>query len=174
MPLSSACVTATVSGKKQTWRFSGVTSVEHVLSLNLNSTAAGGADLVNGARNQPDRITLSVIETDAAGGPGCSARMLEDLGNLKRQRILCRVSTSLGTWKKMLLTEISATRDDENQEGWRGSLVFTQYLPSGGDSASGAKTADNSSVRKNTGVLSARQVAGSAFLQLLRRAGIEI
>ena len=40
MALSSACVTAAVSGKKQTWRFAGVTSMEHVLSLDLASTAS--------------------------------------------------------------------------------------------------------------------------------------
>ncbi len=172
MAVSFAYVTATVSGKKRTWHFTGVTAAEHALSLNLNTAASQGTDLVNGARNQPDRITLSVIETDAARGPGRSAALLEDMDTLKRNRILCRVTTPLGTCRKMLLTEVTAARDSEVQEGWRGTLVFTECLSSGKET-SAAKTADNSSARRNTGSAAARKVTGSAFLQLLERAGVK-
>ena len=73
---SSAYVTCVSAGKKYTWRFTGVTSVSHELSLNLETASAQGADIVNGARNRPDRVTLSVLETDAAHSAGWSARML--------------------------------------------------------------------------------------------------
>ncbi len=173
MALSSAYVTAAVSGKKQTWRFAGVTSMEHVLSLDLDSTASREKETVTGARNRPDRITLSVVETDTARGAGRSACLLEDMNALKRNRIPCRVLTTLGTYRNMLLTEITAVRDSEIQDGWRGTLVFTECGSPGKDT-SGAKPAGNSSVRKNTGTAAARKVTGSAFLQLLQRAGVNL
>ena len=173
MAVSSACVTGTVGGKKQTWHFTGVTSIEHALTLGLNSTASQGTDVINGARNQPDRLTLSVIETDAARGSGWSARMLADMDSLKRNRVLCRVTTSMGTYRKMLLTEITAAQDEENQDGWKGTLAFTEYISSAGKDTSGTKTSNNSSTRKNTGTAAAQKLTQSAFLQLLHRAGIK-
>ena len=168
---SSAYVTCVYAGKKYTWRFTGVLSVSHELSLNLETASAQGADIVNGARNRPDRVSLSVLETDAAHGAGWSARMLEAMAALKKNRILCRVVTSMGAYPQMLLTEISATQDGENQYGWQGSLSFTEYVP--GTEASAEKTADNSSVRTNTGSGTARRLTGTPFQQLLRRAGIK-
>ena len=173
MAVSSACVTGTVGGKKQTWHFTGVTAIEHALSLSLNSTASQGADVINGARNQPDRLTLSVIETDAARGTGWSARMLADMDSLKRNRVLCRVTTSMGTYRKMLLTEITAAQDEENQDGWKGTLQFVEYVPATDQKESGKKTGNNSSTRKNTGTVAVQKLTESAFLQLLRRAGIK-
>ena len=146
---SAAYVTARVNGAPCTWHFTGVTAIEHSLSLSLGSTAAQGADLVNGARNQPDRVTLTVIETDAEHSPGWSSRMLAAMAGLKRERMLCSVVTSMGTYTDMLLTEITATQDEENQCGWSGSLAFTQYVPS--DGANMVKTNDNSSAREHTG-----------------------
>ena len=168
---SSAYVTCVYAGKKYTWRFTGVTSVSHELSLNLETASAQGADIVNGARNRPDRVSLSVLETDAAHSAGWSARMLEAMASLKKNRILCRVVTSMGAYPRMLLTEISATQDEENQYGWQGSLSFTEYVPAA--EASAEKTADNSSVRTNTGSGTARKLTGSPFQQLLQRAGIK-
>ena len=173
MAVSSAYVTAAVGGKKQTWHFTGVTSIEHALSLNLNSTASGGTDVISGARNRPDRVTLSVIETDAARGAGGFARILADLDTLKRNRTLCRVVTSMGTYRKMLLTEITAAQDEENQCGWKGTLVFTESDQSAGKDTSGTKTNNNASTRKNTGTTAAKKLTESAFLQLLQRAGIK-
>ena len=117
---SSAYVSCTVGGKKYRYRFTGVTSVEHSLTLNL--------DVVNGARNKPDRVTLSVIETDAEHMPGWAADMLEAMDALKRNRVLCKVVTSMGTYRKMLLTEISAKQDENCQDGWSGTLAFTEYV----------------------------------------------
>ena len=169
---SSAYVTCTAGGKTTAWHFTGVTAIEHHFSLNLESMASRGADLVNGARNRPDRVTLSVIETDAAGGAGRSARMLAAMKTLKKNRTLCRVVTSMGSYKQMLLTEITAAQDEENQCGWKGTLVFEEYVPAAEDTASG-KTNTNSSARKNTGSAgNVTKLTGTAFQQLLQRSGI--
>ena len=170
---SAAYVPARVNDEPCAWHFTGVTAIEHNLSLSLNSTAVQGADLINGARNQPDRVTLTVIETDAEHSPGWSARMLAAMAGLKRKRMLCGVVTSMGSYTDMLLTEITATQDEENQCGWSGSLTFTQYVPS--DGGGSVKTNDNSSARQNTGFTgTVKKVTESAFLQLLQRANINV
>ena len=168
---STAYVTCTVSGKTYTWHFTGVTSIEHNLALNLDNTSSQGMDIVNGARNLPDQVTLSVLETDAEHPAGWAARMLEAMASLKKQRILCRVVTSMGSYDNMLLTEITATQDEENQEGWSGSLTFMEYLPVTAETAAEVKANDNSSTRKNTGSAGTKKVTGTVFQQLLDRAG---
>ena len=170
---STAYVTCTTGGKTSRYYFTGVTSIEHNLSLNLESTSSQGTDMVNGARNKPNQITLSVMETDAAHKAGWSARMLEDMNALKRNRTLCKVVTSMGTYPQMLLTEISAKQDEENQDGWSGTLTFVEYIPAGNGSSGAKKTSNNSSTRKNTGSAGSRKVADSPFLQLLQRAGVK-
>lgn len=174
MSTSSAYVTCTVSGKTYTWHFTGVTEIGHNLALNLDNTASQGMDIVNGARNLPDQVTLSVIETDAEHPAGWAARMLEAMASLKKQRILCRVVTSMGSYDNMLLTEITATQDEENQYGWAGSLAFMEYIPVTEENAQAVKENNNSSVRKNTGSTgSSRKISGTPFEQLLQRAGIK-
>ena len=150
-----------------------MTSIEHSLSLNLEKDSAQGSDIVNGARNKPDRVTLSVIETDAEHASGWAARMLEAMAALKKNRVPCRVVTSLGTYRRMLLTEISAKQDEENQCGWSGTLTFAEYISSGDKKTSGTKTKNNSSTRRNTGSAGSRKITGSPFQQLLQRAGIQ-
>ena len=167
---STAYVTCTIGGKKRTWHFTGVTAIEHHLALNLDSKASQGTDLVNGARNLANRVTLSVVETDTEHPAGWAARMLEAMAALKKGRYLCRVVTSMAAYSRMLLTEISATQDEENQYGWSGTLTFTEYIPVNEEKAKAAKTRTNSSVRKNTGSTGA--AAASPFLQLLKKAGI--
>ena len=169
---SSAFVSCTIGGKKYKWHFTGVLSVEHSLSLNLEKDSAQGADIVNGARNLPDRVTLSVVESDAEHSSGWSARMLEAMAALKKNRILCRLATPMGTCKRMLLTEITATRDENTPCGWSGSLAFCEYVPASNASSSSAKTNNNSSTRKNTGTGSAKKLTGTPFQQLLQRAGV--
>ena len=60
---SSAYVTCTSGGKTYTWHFTGVTEIEHNLALNLNNKASQGADIVNGARNLANQVTLTVVES---------------------------------------------------------------------------------------------------------------
>ena len=126
---SSAYVSCVYGGSTYTWHFTGVTAIEHTLALNLDNTSSQGTDIVNGARNQPDQVSLSVVETDTAHADGWAARMLEAMAALKKNRILCRLVTSMGSYDRMLLTEITATQDGDNQDGWSGQLLFTEYLP---------------------------------------------
>ena len=171
MSNSSAYVTCTVGGNTYTYHFTGVTEIEHNLALNLDNTESQGLDIVNGARNLPNQVTLSVVETDVEHTPGWAARMLETMAALKKQRTLCRVVTSLASYDNMLLTEITATQDGENQFGWSGSLVFMEYIPVTEENAEDVKANNNSSVRTNTG--NAGKLSGSTLVRLLQRAGIK-
>ncbi len=170
---SIAYVTCVVAGKTYTYHFTGVTAIEHNLALNLNNEASEGSDIVNGARNLANQVTLSVVETDAEHTSGWAARMLECMTALKKKRVLCKVVTSMATYEDMLLTEITATQDEENQFGWSGTLAFMEYIPVTEENAESVKTNDNSSVRKNTGSGSAKKIAGSPLQQLLASAGIK-
>ena len=168
---SSAYVTCKTGGKKYTWHFTGVTVIEHNLALNLDNKSSQGADIVNGARNLANQVTLSVVETDVEHAPGWSARMLEAMASLKKQRELCRVVTSMASYDNMLLTEINATQDEENQFGWSGSLAFMEFIPVTEENAEAVKANNNSSVRTNTG--NAGKISGSTLSQLLQRSGVK-
>lgn len=171
---SVAYISCKVGGKTFKYRFTGVTSVEHNLALNLDKDASQGSDIVNGARNQPNQVTLSVVETDAEHPAGWAARMLECLAAMKKGRYLCRVVTSMATYTRMLLTEISAVQDEENQYGWSGTLTFVEYIKPSSKKAGSDKSSNNSSSRKNTGTTgSTAKLTGSPFLQLLQRAGVK-
>ena len=167
---STAYVSCTVNGKAYQYYFTGVTSIEHSLTLNLEKDSSQGTDIVNGARNKPNQVTLSVIETDAEHMPGWAADMLSAMNSVKSGRYLCKVATSMGTYRNMLLTGITATQDGENQCGWSGSLTFVEYVPE--NKKKKKKEQNNSSTRKNTGSAGTRQVSGGALEQLLRRAGV--
>ena len=137
-----------------TYTFTGVLSVKHEYSLKLqtDSSSASGDDYINGARNQPDKVILYVMETD-----------------IKRNRYLCTLVTSALTYTGMLLSGLSVTEDEKNQFGWQGTLTFTQYKPS----AAVQKTNDNSSAAKHTGSTGQIQsVTGDALRQMLQRAGV--
>ena len=169
---STAYVTCRVGSNTYTYHFTGVTSIEHNLALNLDNKASQGTDIVNGARNLSNQVTLSVVETDVEHSPGWAARMLEAMASLKKNRILCRVVTSMAAYDQMLLTEITATQDEDNQFGWTGTLTFMEYIPVTEANAEEVKTNNNSSVRTNTGSGSAKKISGTAFQQLLLRSGV--
>ena len=170
---STAYVTCTIGGKTYTYHFTGVTAIEHNLALNLNNEASEGTDIVNGARNLANQVTLSVVETDTEQTAGWAARMLEAMTALKKKRVLCKVVTSMATYDRMLLTEINATQDEENQFGWTGSLAFMEYIPVTEENAEAVKANSNSSVRTNTGSSGAGKISGSPLLQMLARAGVK-
>ncbi len=165
---SSAYVRCQSGGKTRIYYFTGVTSIEHNLSLNLEKDSSQGSDIINGARNKPNQVSLSVVETDAEHSAGWSAKMLGDMVSLKENRSLCTVVTSMATYKQMLLTEINATQDEENQYGWSGTLVFTEYIPVTGGNSSSGKSKNNSSTRKNTGSTGSKKVL-TPFQQLLSK-----
>jgi hypothetical protein len=88
--------------------------------------------------------------------------------SLKKQRVLCKVVTSMATYDQMLLTEINATQDEENQDGWSGSLAFMEYVPVTEENAEEIKENNNSSVRTNTGSTGTKKVL-SPFQTLLSK-----
>ena len=165
-------MTCVNGGNTYQYYFTGVTSIEHSLTLNLEKDTSEGTDIVNGARNKPNQVTLTVIETDAEHTSGWAAGMLEAMAAIKKNRVLCKVITSMGTYQRMLLTEISAKQDEENQDGWSGSLTFVEYVSSGSQKTGSKKTKNNSSTKKNTGTAGSKKITGSPFQQLLQRAGI--
>ena len=154
-----------------TYSFTGVLSVKHEYSLKLqtDSNSASGADYINGARNQPDKVVLSVMETDIGHMDGWANRMLQAMESIKRNRILCTVATPALTYTGMLLSGLSVTEDEKNQFGWQGTLTFTQYAAS----AAVQKTNDNSSAARHTGSSGQVQsVTGDALARMLQRAGV--
>ena len=184
MPKSTAYFTA--QGINYTYRFCGVTEIEYNFALNIDADTSQGGDIIHEARRLPNRIRLSVVETDVASRPGWAASMLAALDSIRRNRVLCRLTTDMGSWDKMLISEITATHDELNQYGWARDIVFTQYIPrseqyysssssgmADSRTASTRKTSNNSSTKKNTGTKAAATSAtGSAVSEILSRAGI--
>ena len=154
-----------------TYTFSGVTSVQHSFSLKLQTKqeAEAGYDYINGARNQPDKVVLSVVESDVGRPAGWSDRMIQAMESVKRARTLCQVVTSAKTYTNMLLSDFTATVDEESQSGWHGTLTFTQYDPVN----AAVRTNDNSSRAVHVGSTgTARTVSGVNLADLLARAGV--
>ncbi len=167
----ASSVTVRVPAYGYTYSFSGVLSVKHEFSLKISTDAesAYGSDYINGARNQPDRVILTVLESDVGHLSGWSDRMLQAMEALKRTRTLCNVVTPAKTYSAMLLSEFVATLDESSQSGWKGTLTFTQYIPP----AVPEKINDNSSTTKHTGSTgSVKTVTASQLKQILQRAGI--
>ncbi len=112
--------------KRYTYRFVGVTKIEHSLSLDTSPDDEASGK-VNNAVNLPDQVALSVVENDVAHGVGGAAGLLAALGNIKRKRYLCTVVTDLAVYHNMLLAEITAKQSAEFQHGWEGEVLFIRY-----------------------------------------------
>ena len=158
------------------YRFCGVTSIRHILSLQVASNAESATEpgFVNGAKPQPNKVTLSVVETDLEQS-GRAARMIEVLDAVWRNRALCRVITSVRTYDNMLLSEITATQDETSPHGWTGTLTFTQATTvtwnpkAAGSGASASRSAAYPNTNGSTAVST-----GTALDQVLARAGIGV
>ena len=95
--------------------------------------------------------------------------MLQAMEAIKRTRTLCNVITPAKTYSAMLLSEFVATVDESSQSGWKGKLIFVQYVPP----AVQEKTADNASTAVHTGSTGTVQtVSGTSLQNLLDRAGV--
>jgi hypothetical protein len=173
-----------------------VTEIEYNFALNIDADTSQGGDIINEARRLPNQIRLSVVETDVEASPGWAASMLSALDSIRRNRVLCRLTTDMGSWDRMFIAEITATQDEMNQYGWAGDIVFMQYIPhseqyytdtsGGGGASTGSsttstrKTENNSSTKKNTGTKAAASTVSSAaasavsgaLATVLGRAGI--
>ncbi|MBR4552061.1 MAG: hypothetical protein IKO13_07205 [Oscillospiraceae bacterium] len=159
------------------YHFAGVVEIEYNFALNINADPENETDVVNGARKLPSQIRLSVIETDVSHNTGWSAGMLQAMEKLRNARTLCTVVTSMGSWSNMLLSEVTATQDEENQIGWAGDLVFMQCLSAnsltaGIMEASTRKTENNSATARNIGTKGPPQnISGSVVQQTISRGG---
>ena len=169
----SSFVVVNIPSYGYTYTFSGVLSVRHEFSLKIatDSESVSGTDYVNGARNQPDRLILEIMESDVGRAAGWSDRVIQAMEAVKRTRTLCDVVTTARTYNAMLLSEFTATQDETSQSGWKGSLTFTKYIPP----ETVEKTNDNASTPMHTATAGQVQtVSGSPLQQMLRRAGIDI
>ena len=140
-----------------TYRFSGVLSVKHEMSLNIQKDGESlyHTDYVNGARNEPNKVILEVLESDVGHAAGWATRMMQAMD-------------PAFVYAGMLLSDFIATVDETSQSGWQGTLTFTQYAP-----AVGVKMNDNSSSTTHVGsVGSSMYLSGEALLDELRRAGV--
>ena len=89
-------VTIHVPSLKVKYTFTGVVSLQHSMTLSTDTSedASAGSDTLNGARNQPDTLTLSVVESEVYG-KGRTASLLRGLQEVKQKRVLCDVATPL-------------------------------------------------------------------------------
>ena len=171
MATSTAYVLLKSYGYKYT--FDGVTSISHALSLRVStdSDSSETSDYVNHAKNEPDVLTLSVVASDAnVPVIGWSRQTLTSLAQIKENRMLCKVYTSLRTYDNMLLSSISVQQDDSCPDGWVGTLTFTHVNPPEGSSVntySSAAVSSGISAVKNLG-----SQDSSAMQTILNNAGI--
>ena len=181
MPKSTAYFTA--EGINYTYRFCGVTEVEYNFALNIDADLSQGGDIINEARRLPNQIRLSVVETDVEASPGWAASMLASLDSIRRNPVLCTLTTDMGTWGRMFISEITATQDEINQYGWAGDVVFTQYIPrseqyyseevaistTATTTTSTRRTTNNSSTKKNTGTKAAATSATAGAISAITK-----
>ena len=181
MPKSTAYFIA--EGINYTYRFCGVTEVEYNFALNIDADLSQGGDIINEARRLPNQIRLSVVETDVEASPGWAASMLASLDSIRRNRVLCTLTTDMGTWGRMFISEITATQDEINQYGWAGDVVFTQYIPrseqyyseevaistTATTTTSTRRTTNNSSTKKNTGTKAAATSATAGAISAITK-----
>ena len=181
MPKSTAYFTA--DGINYTYRFCGVTEIEYNFALNIDADTSQGGDIINEARRLPNQIRLSVVETDVEASPGWAASMLASLDSIRRNRVLCTLTTDMGTWGRMFISEITATQDEINQYGWAGDVVFTQYIPrseqyyseevaistTATTTTSTRRTTNNSSTKKNTGTKAAATSATAGAISAITK-----
>ena len=148
-----------VPGVDYQYHFCGVLSIQHTFTSQVasGSDSAIGTDYLNGVRNLPSQVTLTVAESDAMRSAGWAARMVEAFEAIKRGRHLCTLVTSMRTYTNMVLTDFNAIQDEMSQSGWSGTLTFTQTNIFGW-----GKAQDNSSAITNTASAGAVQTVSGA------------
>lgn len=168
-----------VKGFDYQYHFCGVVSIEHSFSSQIatQEDPTLGTDYMNGARNEPNMVTLSVIESDAMRSSGWAARMVEVFESVKRNQQICMVVTPYKTYDNMILTEFTFEENEESQSGWSGSLTFTETKNFGiGKAQDNSSTADNIAAADASVVVSSDShiVGRSTILrQILERSGIK-
>ena len=172
---SSAYIIVSLLGYR--YSFDGVTSISHSLSLKIatDSDASPWSDTINNARNEPDVVTLSVVASDThVPIRGWARQTLESLCQIKENRLLCQVVTSLRSYDNMLLSAISVLQDENNPDGWSGTLTFTRAQSAAAASASDSVQSSASRSSGSSSTRSAGSQGGSVLQTILREAGIKL
>jgi len=143
----------------ETYMMDGVLKVAHTMTLKLEEEPSKeGADYVNNALNEPNKVTFDVIMSDVYTDRNAltnkdktrSVSALIVLNEIKRSRVLVDVITNLMTYKDMLLAGLSLSQDaDTTHFGWYGQLTF-QEKPEGGGGGGGGEER-STEVTKHTG-----------------------
>ena len=158
------------------YRFTGVTQIRHSMTVKTatDTDSESEEDYINGARNQPNKVTLTVMETDITQSAGWASRMMNALEAVKRSREVCQVITPLRAYDNMLLTDFTVTQDETTPYGWSGTLVFTET--NGGAStrrySNSSRITDVAAIRAYDRKRANRSLSQSSLRKMLQRAGI--
>ena len=130
-------------------RFSAVTQVRHSLSLKVatDTDTTEATDYLNGARKQPAKVVVSILETDTAHLAGWAVRMAQNLEAIRVSRALLQVVTPLKIYNNMVLSDLVILQEEGKPDSWTGTLSFTEVELNNGSE----KTSDNSSAVTDTG-----------------------
>ena len=142
--------------------FSAVTQLRHSMSLKVatDTDSSEATDYLNGARKQPAKLTLSLMETDAGHPKGWAARIAQNLEACRASRALLQVFTPIRTYNNMLLSDLVILQEEGSPDSWTGTATFTEADEA---IAATAKVNDNSSAVTDTGAAPAKTVtSGSA------------
>ena len=129
--------------------FSGVTQVRHSLSLKVatDTDDIDTSDYVNGARKQPAKVTLSLVETDIGHSKGYAARIAQNLEAARASRTVIQVITPVKIYNNMILSDLVILEEEGKPDAWSGTATFTEVDLNN----SSTKTQNNSSTVTDTG-----------------------
>ena len=141
--------------------FSAVTQLRHSLSLKVatETDSSEATDYLNGARKQPAKLTLSLMETDVGHPKGWAARIAQNLEACRASRALLQVFTPIRTYNNMLLSDLVILQEEGSPDSWTGTATFTEADEA---IAATAKPNDNSSAVTDTGAAPTKTVSSSA------------
>lgn len=158
--------------------FDGVTALRHSHTLKLASSADGltGAQVISGARNEPYRVTLYLVMSDAHSGvPHRAASVMRQLVAWKLGRAALTLVTPLAAYRGMIVTDFTVTEDDRHQAGWTGILTVTQVPgaagAAGGGSESGGREDRGSALAHFGTALITRRLTAEQVRRLLQERG---
>ena len=130
------------------FEFDGVTKIQHSLSSKFEEEPSENKDeYVNGARNEPDKVTIDVMMSDVYTSTGTltdgrpttrensrSAAALSTLHDIKTDRVLLMVVTPQYVYTDMVLASVTANQDENTQFGFEAQLTFQhKYNTDSGD-----------------------------------------
>ena len=155
---SSTYIVLTETGSEL--HFSAVTQIRHSLSLKVatDTDPTEATDYLNGARKQPAKVVVSILETDTGRLAGWAIRLAQNLEAIRVSRALLQVVTPLKIYNNMVLSDLVILQEEGKPNSWTGTLSFTEVEPNNGSE----KTSDNSSAVTDTGTAVTQTVASGS------------